>query len=107
MGVLASIFGCAFGTESDAFLTLLANEYELPAKKRMANRAEITMAGMDNNPSELRTKPAKIKIFFEAGDEASYGEAFINIHLGNETLAFRDKDAECHQGIVVFLGSGT
>ena len=95
------------GAESDAFLALLANEYELPAKEHMATRTEITMAGMDNDPSELRTTPAKIKIFFETGGEANYGEAFINIDLGNKTLEFRDKDPEYHQGIVLSLGSGT
>lgn len=95
------------GAESDAFLALLANEYELPAKEHMATRTEITMAGMDNDPSELRTIPAKIKIFFETGGEDSYGEAFINIDLGNSTLEFRDKDPEYHQGIVLSLGDGT
>ena len=95
------------GAESDAFLALLANEYELPAKEHMATRTEITLAGMDNDPRDLRTTPAKIKIFFETGGEASYGEAFINIDLGNKTLEFRDKDPEYHQGIVLSLGSGT
>ena len=51
--------------------------------------------------------PAKIKIFFEAGGEASYGEAFINIDLGSKVLEFRDKDPEYHQGIVSSLGGGT
>ncbi len=95
------------GPESDAFLSLLAHEYALPAPKHMATRAEITMAGMDSDPSELRTAPAKIKIFFEAGGEASYGEAFINIDLDNKILEFRDKDPEYHQGIVSSLGGGT
>ena len=95
------------GPESDVFLSLLAHEYTLPSPKHMAARVEITMAGMDSDPSNLRTTPAKIKIFFEAGGEASYGEAFINIDLGNKVLEFRDKDPEYHNGIVSSLGGGT
>jgi len=95
------------GPESDAFLSLLAHEYALPAPEHMAARVEITMAGMDSDPSDLRATPAKIKIFFEAGGDASYGEAFINIDLGSKVLEFRDKDPEYHQGIVSSLGGGT
>ena len=95
------------GPESDEFLALLAGEYALAAPERMAPRVEITMAGMDTDPSDLRTVPAKIKIFFEAGGEASYGEAFINIDLDSKVLEFRDKDPEYHQGIVSSLGGGT
>ena len=95
------------GPESDVFLSLLAHEYTLQSPKHMAARVEITMAGMDSNPSNLRTTPAKIKIFFEAGGEAKYGEAFINIDLGNKVLEFRDKDPEYHNGIVSSLGDGT
>ncbi len=95
------------GPESDAFLSLLAHEYSLPAPGHMAPRVEITMAGMNSDPSHLRTAPAKIKIFFESGGDASYGEAFINIDLGNNILEFRDKDPEYHQGILSSLESGT
>jgi len=95
------------GTESDSFLALLAQEYSLSAKTHMAPRVEITMAGMATDPSDLRTTPAKIKIFFETGGEKNYGEAFINIDLGSKTLEFRDKDPEYHQGIVSSLGGGT
>lgn len=95
------------GPESDAFLALLAQEYGLSAKAHMAPRVEVTMAGMDSDPSDLRTTPARIKIFFEASGEDSYGEAFINIDLGSKTLEFRDKDPEYHQGIVTSLADGT
>lgn len=95
------------GPESDAFLSLLAQEYGLPSQGSMAPRVEITMAGMDSDPRDLREIPAKIKIFFEAGGEPSYGEAFINIDLGGKTLEFRDKDPEYHQGIVSSLAGGT
>jgi len=97
----------SMGSESDAFLALLAHEYELTAKEHMATRTEITMAGMDSDPSELRTTPAKIKIFFEAGGENEYGEAFLNVDLGSKIIEFRDKDPEYHQGIVKSLGGGT
>lgn len=97
----------SLGVESDAFLSLLAQEYGLPSQERMVPRVEITMAGMDNDPRHLRETPAKIKIFFEAGGESSYGEAYINIDLGSKTLEFRDKDPEYHQGILSSLGGGT
>jgi hypothetical protein len=95
------------GRESDAFLSLLAHEYKLPAPKIMASRVPVTMAGMDNDPSRLRTAPAKIKIFFEYGGKDHYGEAFINIDLASKTLEFRDKDPEYHKGIVLSLAGGT
>ena len=63
------------GLESDSFLSLLAHEYGLPTPKHMAGRVEITMASIGSDPSDLRVEPAKIKVFFEAGGEASYGEA--------------------------------
>lgn len=94
----------SIGPESDAFLSLLAREYALPAPKHMAARVAITMAGIGDDPGELRTTPAMIKIFFEAGGEASYGEAFINIDLDGKVLEFRDKDPEYHQGILSSLG---
>ena len=97
----------SIGPESDAFLALLAKEYGLASQQHMVPRVEITMAGMDNDPSDLRTTPAKIKIFFEAGGEDRYGEAYINIDLASKTLEFRDKDPEYHQGIVSSLGGGT
>lgn len=64
----------------------------------------VSDPGLDNDPGDLRTNPAKIKVFFEAGGEDSYGEAYINIDLGNEILEFRDKDPEYHQGILSSLG---
>ena len=95
------------GAESDAFLSLLAKEYNLASPGQMVPRAQITMAGLNNDPTDLRKNPAKIKIFFESGNDASYGEAFINIDLGNRVLEFRDKDPEYHQGILLSLGRGT
>lgn len=93
----------SIGLESDAFIALLAQEYGLSTQGHMAPRVEITMAGMDSDPRDLRATPASIKIFFESGSEASYGEAFINIDLGSKTLEFRDKDPDYHQGIVSSL----
>lgn len=97
--------GCirSVGSESDAFLKLLADEYGLSAREHMASRIEITMAGMGSDPSKLRSTPSQIKIFFETSGDDSYGEAFLNIDLGNKTLEFRDKDPEYHQGIVSSL----
>ena len=94
------------GPESDAFLSLLAREYKLPAPGNMATRVPITMAGLATDPSQLRDVPAKIKIFFESGGEDHYGEVFINIDLVGKTLEFRDKDPEYHNGIVSSLAAG-
>ena len=98
----------SIGPESDAFLALLANAYGTTVPTaRMAPRTAITMAGLNSNPANLRSEPAKIKVFFEEGGEASYGEAFINIDLGNKVLQFHDKDPEYHQGIVSSLAGDT
>ena len=98
----------SIGQESDAFLTLLANEYgTLTPSSTMAPRSAITMAGLNSNPANLRSEPAKMKVFFEDGGEASYGEVFINIDLDNKVLGFHDKDPEYHQGILSSLGGGT
>ena len=92
------------GSESDSFLALLAQEYGLPARPTMAPRVETTLVALGSDPRELRSIPAKIKVFFEAGGEESYGEAFINIDLAGKVLEFRDKDPEYHQGILSSLG---
>ena len=97
----------SIGSESDAFLALLAREYALPDPGRMIARVEITMIGLDSNPTDLRTTPARIKIFFEAGGEDSYGEAYMNIDLGSRILEFRDKDPEYHQGILLSLAGAS
>ena len=94
------------GSESDAFLGLLAREYNLPSPAKMEVRTEITMGGMNCDPSLLATDPAMIKIFFESGGDEKYGEAFINIDLDTKTLQFRDKDPEYHSGILSSLGCG-
>jgi hypothetical protein len=92
------------GPESDAFLNLLAREYEIPRPAlKMAPRTAITMAGLNNDPRKLKTDRATIKVFFEHNGENNYGEAFINIDLVNKVLEFHDKDPEYHQGIVSSL----
>ena len=93
----------SIGDASDAFLALLAREYSLPNPGQMASGTAITMAGMDSDPSNLRSAPARIKIFFESGGEEAYGEAFVNIDLGSRVLEFRDKDPEYHEGILASL----
>ncbi len=98
----------SIGQESDAFLALLAKEYGTTAPAaRMAPRTTITMAGLNSNPQNLRSKSAKIKVFFEEGGEAKYGEVFINIDLSKKVLEFHDKDPEYHRGIVSSLAGDT
>ena len=95
------------GTESDNFLSLLAGAYGITNSTKMTPRTAVTMVSFGTDPRDLRTTPAKIKIFFESGGEAKYGEAFINIDLSANVLEFRDKDPEYHRGIVSALSDDT
>ena len=97
--------GCIrrIGADSDRFVKLLAREFGLPDKGPMSPRVEVTLAGLGNDPREIRTMPANIKIFFETGGPESYGEAFIVVDLARQTLEFRDKDPEYHPGLLSAL----
>jgi hypothetical protein len=95
------------GNESDNFVSLLAGAYGIATNSKMRPRTDVTMVSLGSDPRELRTTPAKIKIFFESGGESSYGEAFINVDLSASALEFRDKDPEYHNGIIASLGAGT
>lgn len=97
----------SIGPESDAFLALLASEYGMSAPSRMAGRVDITLAGMNDDPSKILTSPAKIKAFFDKGPKDHYGEVFINIDLQSGTLEFRDKDVEYHAGILSSLAQNS
>lgn len=97
----------SIGSESDAFLALLAREYGMPAPRRMAGRIEVTMVGMNDDPSNLLDSAAKVKAFFDKGPEGHYGEVFINVDLQAGALEFRDKDAEYHAGILSSLAQSS
>lgn len=90
----------SIGSDSDAFVALLASEYGMPAAERMVGRVDVTLAGMDDDPSGLLTSPAKIKTFFDRGLDVDYGEVFVNIDLQVGVVEFRDKDAEYHAGVL-------
>lgn len=91
------------GADSDRFLDLLAREFGLPGRGPMAPRVDVTMAGLGNDPREIRRVPVNIKIFFETGGPESYGEAFIVVDLARQTLEFCDKDPEYHRGMLSAL----
>lgn len=96
------------GSESDAFIELLAHEYHLPAgKTKMAARTQVTVAGLNSDPRLPKAGKLTMKVFFEHGAEENYAEAFINVDLGAGVLEFRDKDPEYHNGILASLGAGT
>ena len=94
----------SIGKESDAFLHLLAHEYGLAEPEMsMATRTKVTLVSFGSDPRHLGSEPAKIKVFFEHNGSDNYGEAFINIDLGNKLFEFRDKDPDYHQGVVSSL----
>jgi len=95
------------GADSNRFLAFLAKEYRLDAKPVMNGATPVTIVGLGSDPREVSTTPAKMKIFFEAGGDENYGEAYINIDLRKKALEFRDKDLDYHRGILASLTSDT
>lgn len=103
MGTVRSV-----GSESDSLLGLLAQEYGSPPSHRtMSARTRVTVAALNSDPRAPHAGKLTMKVFFEHGAEANYGEAFINIDLGASVLEFRDKDPEYHAGILASLTAGT
>lgn len=83
----------SIGAASDRFLTLLAEQYELPVIDRtMKGGVEFTAVGLHTDPRRLKTSRIDMKLFLDKGAEDSYAEFFTNLDLENQKIEFREKD---------------
>jgi hypothetical protein len=87
------------GPESDRFVALVAQRYQLDATSGSASmlpRIQVQVVGLDSDPSKASGQGAKMKLFFhsESEDEGRYAEVFTNINIEEGVLEFHEKDNE-------------
>jgi len=98
----------SLGTDSDAFVALLAREYDLAHDSPMAATVPVTLAGMDCDPARLDSEPGRIKLFFESNaDPDAYAEAYLNVDLTQGLATFCEKDPDYRAGLLRSLSADT
>ena len=96
------------GEESDRFAALVAKHYGLPRRAlTMLREIEAEAVGLDTDPSNVLTSPAKMKFFFHSGSEERYAEVFTNVDVQERRLEFHEKDPEYRVPLVRALTEGT
>jgi hypothetical protein len=85
----------SIGADSDAFLKLLADRYQLElAAANMRLHIEVAVVGLANDPRLVQSNPTKMKVFFNANTDRNYAEVFLNLDLNAKVLEFHEKDPE-------------
>lgn len=83
----------SLGPESDALVSAMSEIYAAEIKPvAMTREVPFVGATLEGNPSELRSQPVKMKLFFESEKEDRYAEVYTNIDLPKTVLEIREKD---------------
>ncbi|HZL90687.1 MAG TPA: hypothetical protein VFB96_20125 [Pirellulaceae bacterium] len=93
------------GPESDALVSAMSEIYEAEIKP-VAMTGEVAFVGatLEGKPSELRSQPVKMKLFFESEKEDRYAEVYTNIDLPKAVLEIREKDPGYRAPLLRALG---
>ncbi len=96
------------GAGSDRFVALLARRFDLPMPQpQMLPLVPFIIAGADNNPSELMTKPLHAEVFLHSGliraDHDRDTEVFLKIDVAAGVVQFREKDAGYRRPLLLVL----
>jgi hypothetical protein len=98
---LGKVSYCSVGAESDAFLEILADLYDIKqTPKPMAKETLFTGVSLEGDPSNMAGGVVKIKLFYEKDGEDDYAEFYTNIDLNNHKLEMCEKDPEYRKQII-------
>ena len=97
----------SLGSESDAFIAMLAHAYGLETKTTpMASQISVNAVGLGMDPRTVLKSPVRMKCFFDSGPEDRYAEVFTHIDLGGGHFYFNEKDMEYRLPLVRSLQDG-
>lgn len=95
---------CRLGPESDRFIALMADGYQLSDFERapMLPKVPVQLVSIGANPFDVKHVPLRLKVFFHSGSdddedpefEDRYAEVFTHVDLGQEVFGFHEKDVE-------------
>jgi len=96
------------GSESDEFVRLIDQLYGTKLGPSSFNaQTKFTAISLEGNPQRLSAGQVKLKLFFEAKDEARYAEAFLNVDVAKSRVYLREKDPDYRTALVLAIGVGT
>jgi len=94
----------SLGSESDAFVALLARLYAQPTVARsMVKELTAEAVGLNSDPRQMKMLPVSMKLFFSSEVQERYAEVYLNIDVAAKLVQFREKDPEYRQNVVQAL----
>jgi hypothetical protein len=86
---------CSRGRESDRFVQVLADRYQVAAlAARMVPSVSCTGITLTGDPAAIGRTSVSVKLFFAEDDAERYAEAFLNLRLPAGRLELNEKDEE-------------
>jgi hypothetical protein len=87
---------------SDRFIQFMDRAYNTNIiPKGIKERIIFTGISLDGDPRYPRSKPLKIKLFYENQDGSEYAEAYLNINLSQSKVWLNEKDPEYRRALVI------
>jgi hypothetical protein len=96
----------SYGSESDAFLSVVAGAYGLPVDAlKMIERTKFLAVSLSGDPILVDEEAIKLKLFFECDVEEEYAEFYLNIDRTRSVVEFHEKDTDYRKPIIRCLSS--